>query len=204
VSQPGPTRPAEARVVLDVAALERTIARLAREIERHHDDETVMICTLTGGLIFASDLVRTLRIRPRLDFVAVSSFQPGTRARLLYAPDLDLSGSPVVLVTDVIDTAMSLQFVLDELQRGHPASVTVCALVDKPHRRLVPLEVDHVGVTVDDDFLIGYGLDFAGRYRNVPVLAAADVDLLAADPGCYLDWAYGNRPRGSEDTITSG
>jgi hypoxanthine phosphoribosyltransferase len=183
-------------VVLDAGSIATTVARLAAEIDAHHGDDTVVVSTLKGALIFASDLLRCLRIHPMVDFVAVAPFEPGHRARLLKGVDLALAGVPVVLVTDVIDTGLSLQYVLDELKRHEPASVSVCTLVDKPHRRLVPVEAQHVGLSVDHDFLIGYGLDFAGRYRNVPVLAAADLDLLAAEPQCYLRWAYGKHASG--------
>lgn len=201
---PGDAGSGDPRLVLDRAGLRHTIERLARELDATHDDDTVVIVTLPGALIFASDLIRALRIHPHVDVVAVSPFEPGARAVLLEAPSLELGGAAVVLLTDVIDTAMSLQFLLDDLARRGVASTTVCTLVDKPRRRLVPVEPHHVGVTVDDDFLIGYGLDFAGWYRNLPVLAAGDLRRLTDDPSCYRSWAYGNRRWGSEEPPSSG
>jgi hypoxanthine phosphoribosyltransferase len=197
---PGPVP----EVVLDRRALSRVVARVAAELDRTHDDATVLISTLKGGMIFASDLLRQVRFHPVFDVVAVTPFEPGTRASMVKRPDADLAGARVVLVTDVIDTGLSLQFVLDELSGEGPESITVCTLVDKPHRRLVPVPAHHVGIEVGADFLIGYGLDFAGWYRNVPVLAAADLDRLAADPGCYRSWAYGNRDHASEGGPPSG
>jgi hypoxanthine phosphoribosyltransferase len=150
---------------------------------------------LKGSMIFTSDLARALTIHPRIDFMAISTFESGRRVRIVKDLSLDVSGADVVLVEDVIDTGLSGNFLLTELERRGPRSITVCTLVDKPARRLLPLHLDHVGVEVDDDYLIGYGLDFAGRYRNLDVLAAADLGRLTADPDCYRAWAY---PRSAE------
>lgn len=191
-------------MVLDAAGIDHVVTRMAAELSRYLDDDTVVVGTLKGGLIVTSDLVRRLAFHPVVDFVAVSAFAPGARAATIKRPDLALTDRRVVLVTDVIDTGLSLQYVLDDLGRDAPRSITVCTLVDKPHRRLVPVPVDHVGISVDHDFLIGYGLDFAGRYRNLPVLLAGDPDLLASDPGCYLEWAHRNRVATSEPRSPSG
>ncbi len=194
----------EPTVLLDRSGLREVIGRLARELDEEAVGDAVVVVTLPGGLLFASDLLRQLRGSPVVDFVATAPYRPGSTAELVARPATDLRGRRVVLLTDVVDTGLSLTYVLGELARSDPSELRTCALVDKPHRRLVPVQLDHVGVSVDDDFVIGYGLDFGGWYRNLPVVAAADLDLLASDPTCYRLWAYGNRSPASEAGDASG
>jgi hypoxanthine phosphoribosyltransferase len=181
-------------LILDRHGLRATVRRLAAALDATCTDGTVIVAVLKGSMIFTSDLVREISFHPLIDFIAVSSFSGGDRVRIVKDLNLDVRDLDVVLVEGIVDTGLSLQYLLGELEGRGPASLRVCTLVDKPHRRLLPIEIDHVGLTVDDDFLIGYGLDFAGRYRNLDVLAAADLELLAADPDCYRAWAYGESP----------
>lgn len=182
------------RIVLDPLGIASIVDRLAAELGRIHDDQSILVSVLKGSLIFTSDLARRLPFNPRIDFVAMSTFEGGGRARLVKDLSLDIEGAQVVLVHDAIDSGLSTSFLLGALARHRPRSLSVCTLIDKPAHRLVPLTIDHVGITVDDDFLIGYGLDFAGRYRNLGVIAAADPDRLSLDPDCYADWAHGRAP----------
>lgn len=178
------------RLLLDAPALAGTVARLAVELGEDHGDDTVLVSILKGSMIFTSDLARALPFHPLIDFMAISSYEEGQQAQVVKDLTLDVGGADVVLVEDVIDTGLSVQFLLSELQRREPRSLTVCTLVDKVDRRLLPVQIDHVGVATDEDFVIGYGLDFAGRYRNLDLLAAADLGRLTADPDCYQSWAY--------------
>ncbi|MBK5221523.1 MAG: hypoxanthine phosphoribosyltransferase [Acidimicrobiia bacterium] len=182
-------------LVLGPDELHATVARLGRELSATHSDDTIFVGVLKGSLLFMSDLARAVDFLPLIDFLAVSPYPSGGgRVRLVKDLSLDVEGSDVVLVEDVIDTGLSLTFLRAELQRRGPRSVTVCALVDKPARRLVAVEVDHVGISVAADYVIGYGLDFAGRYRNLDLLAAADPRVLATDPDRYVEWAYSRTP----------
>jgi hypoxanthine phosphoribosyltransferase len=183
----------EPLVVLDHSRLGEVLDTLATALDPHVDDDTVVVITLPGGLIFGSDLLRRLGASPVVDFVATAPYRPGSTASLVHRPATPLEGAKVLLLTDVIDTGLSLTYVLGELERAGPSEVRTCALFDKPHRRLVPVRIDHVGVAVEHDFVVGYGLDFGGWYRNLPVVAAADLERLSADPTCYRHWAYGNR-----------
>lgn len=177
--------------------LRTTVARLGDELSATHEDGTVMVTVLKGGAMFMADLVRAVSFHPRLDFLAVSPYPSGGgRVRLVKDLEVDIEDRDVVLVEDVLDTGMSLTFLKGEMSRRGPRSLTVCTLVDKPGRRLVPVAVDHVGISTQADYVIGYGLDFAGRYRNLDLLAVADPRVLAADPDLYVPWAYSRR-RGS-------
>ena len=161
-----------------------------------HGDGTVMVAVLKGGAPFLADLVRAVTFHPVVDFLAVSPYPSGGgRVRLVKDLETDIEGRDVILVEDVVDTGLSLTYLRGELMRRGPTSLTVCAMVDKPGRRLVPVAVDHVGVSTQADYVIGYGLDFAGRYRNLDLLAVADPRVLAADPDRYVEWAY-SRHRG--------
>lgn len=181
-------------LVLGPEEVHRTVRRLADELSERHGDGTVMVAVLKGSVLFLADLVRAVRFVPEVDFLAVSPYPSGGgRVRLEMDLETDIEGRDVVLVEDVIDTGFTLSYLRQELERRHPRSLSVCAMVDKPGRRLVPVTVEHVGVSVAADYVIGYGLDFAGRYRNLDLIAAADPAELARDPDRYLPWAHARR-----------
>ena len=133
-----------------------------------------------------------MSIATMVDFVALSPYTPGTgRVRMLMDASINVEGRDVVIVEDIVDTGLTSAFLLGELERRAPKSVSLCTLVDRPARRVVPVPIDHVGIEIEDRFVIGYGLDYEGRYRNARVLAAADTDLLDADPDAYVEALYG-------------
>jgi hypoxanthine phosphoribosyltransferase len=177
--------------------LRAAVRRLGAELSTGLGDGTVMVAVLKGGAPFLADLVRAVTFHPLVDFLAVSPYPSGGgRVRLVKDLELDIEGRDVVLVEDVVDTGLSLTYLRGELLRRGPRSLSVCAMVDKPGRRLVPVQIDHVGVTTPADYVIGYGLDYAGRYRNLDLLAVAHPRELAADPDLYVPWAY-SRHRGA-------
>ncbi|WP_195210209.1 hypoxanthine phosphoribosyltransferase [Actinomarinicola tropica] len=182
-------------LVLGPEEVHRTVRRLADELSTRHEDGTVLVAVLKGSLLFMADLVREVRFVPEVDFMAVSPYPSGGgRVRLEKDLEIDIEGRDVVLVEDVVDTGHSLTLLRHELERRGPRSLSVCAMVDKRARRLVPVPIEHVGVSVSADYVIGYGLDFAGRYRNLDLIASADPAELARDPDRYLAWAYARRP----------
>lgn len=183
--------PPDVEIVLDEAAIDETVDRLASRISADFSDGVVLAGVLRGSVPFLSDLVRRLTIRPLVDFVAITPYAPNTgRVRLLKDLDIDVAGREVVVIEDIVDTGLTTAFLLGEIRRRQPARVAVCTLVDRPARRVVPVELDYVGVEIPDVFVVGYGLDHEGRYRNVRVLAVADRDLLAADPDAYVAALY--------------
>lgn len=183
--------PAVLRDAGEIAAANR---RLAAELSERHRDGFVAVAVLKGSLFFLADLVRAVDTHVEIDFMAVTRFAPDSgRVRLVKDLDTDIAGRAVVLVEDVVDTGLSLGYLLGELRRRSPSSLSVCALLDKRDRRILPVDVHHVGFEVADEFLLGYGLDFAGRYRNLPDIVVGDPDVLAADPDAYVDALYGRR-----------
>jgi hypoxanthine phosphoribosyltransferase len=158
----------------------------------------LLVAVLKGSVIFLADLVRAMTVHVEIDFLAISTYAEGTgRVRLVKDLQIDVGGRDLVVVEDVVDTGLTLTWLLDELRRRSPASLEVCALVDKTARRIVPVPVRFVGFSVPDDFVVGYGLDFAGRYRNLDLLAAGDLDALRADPDAHVEALYpAGSPRG--------
>jgi hypoxanthine phosphoribosyltransferase len=172
------------------------VRRLAAELSAAYDDGVVLVAVLKGSVVFLSDLVRAMTCAPILDFLAISSYERGTgRVRIIKDLDLDISGRDVVLVEDIVDTGLTLGFLVAELERREPASLAVCTLLDKPARRIVPADLRFVGFQIPDVFVVGYGLDFAGRYRNLDALAAGDLDELVADADVYVEALYGAAQR---------
>jgi hypoxanthine phosphoribosyltransferase len=178
-------------ILFERGEIEEAVGRLAGELSAAYEDGLVLVSVLKGSVIFLADLVRKLTINPIVDFLAVSSYEAGApRVQIMKDLDVDIAGSDVVLVEDVIDTGLSLTWLLEELGRRSPRSLEVCAFVDKPARRLVPVPVRWVGVTVDEPYVCGYGLDVAERYRNLDVVAVADMTVLANDPDAYVEVLY--------------
>ena len=173
------------------------VNRLGTELSRSYPGGVVLVAVLKGSLLFVADLVRRLTTEAEVDFLAISSYAQGTgRVRLVKDLDVDISGRDVVLVEDIVDTGLTLAYLLGELGRRSPASLEVCALLDKVARRIVPTPLRFVGFEIPDEFALGYGLDFAGRYRNLDLVAVGDLDALAVDPDCYVDDFYSSRPGG--------
>ena len=172
--------------------LAETVGRLAGEIDRDHPGGVVLIGVLKGSLFFLSDLARAVTVRCEVDFMAISHFAPDSgRVRIVKDLDLDISGRPVVLVEDVVDTGLTLSYLLGQLGARNPASLAVCALLDRARRRIVPLPTRYCGMAIDDEFMLGYGLDYAERYRNLPGLVVGDLRVLERDPDAYVSNLYG-------------
>ncbi|MEM7140475.1 MAG: phosphoribosyltransferase family protein [Actinomycetota bacterium] len=187
----GAADPHGLEVILDEAQIEAVVGRLAAEISATCSDGVVLAGVLRGSVPFLSDLVRRMTVRPLIDFLAITPYAPNTgRVRLLKDLDIDIAGREVVIIEDIVDTGLTTAFIRGELARRSPARLGVCAFVDRPARRVVPVPLDHVGVEIPDSFVIGYGLDHEGRYRNARVLATADPEVLAADPDAYVEALY--------------
>jgi hypoxanthine phosphoribosyltransferase len=181
--------PAVADVLIARDELHDGVERLAREVSAAYPDGVVLVAVLKGSMIFLADLVRSLTILPTVDFLAISRYEPDSgRVRLVKDLDTDIAGRHVLLVED---TGLSLGYLLGELRRREPTSLEVCTLLDKSVRRILPTPLAFVGFEVRDVFVLGYGLDFAGRYRNLDVVVAGDIDALTADPDVYVEQLYG-------------
>lgn len=163
------------------------VAQLGSELSLAYPDGLVLVGVLKGAVVFLADLVRQIGVPVAVDFMAVAPYDGARgRTRLVKDLDSDVSGRAVVLVTAIVDTGLTAAYLLGQLRQRGAASVALCGLADKRARRIVPVAVDFVGLDAPDQFLLGYGLDFAGRYRNVPALYGVDSTLLAEDPDRFL------------------
>jgi hypoxanthine phosphoribosyltransferase len=146
---------------------------------------------LKGSIPFLADMVRAMSIVPVVDFMAISAYAPDSgRVRIVKDLDADIFGLDVVLVEDIVDTGLTMTYLLGELARRRPRSLAACALLDKAARRIVPTPLRFRGFEIGDEFVLGYGLDYAERYRNLDRVVAGDLTVLRADPDAYLKELY--------------
>lgn len=163
------------------------VRRLGRELSAAYPTGVFLVAVLKGSLWFLADLVRALRVPCQVDFLAISSYaERSGRVRLEKDLDADIAGLDVVLVEDIVDTGLTLTYVLGELARRGPRSLAVCALLDKAVRRIVPTPLQFVGFEIGDQFALGYGLDFEERYRNLDEVVAGDLEALRVDPDAHV------------------
>jgi hypoxanthine phosphoribosyltransferase len=167
--------------------LDRHVRALAAAISADHPEGVTLVGVLKGSVIFLSDLARHVTVPTRLELLAVAPYD-GAAGRTRVVKDLDRSieGESVVLVSGIVDTGLTADFLLRHLADCGPARVRVCALADKRARRILPLTIDYAALEAPDAFLLGYGLDYAGRYRNLPGLWTADGAALADDPDRFV------------------
>ncbi len=181
-----------ARLVADAGTISTRVGELAAEIALEPPDgPLVLVAVLRGSLVFAADLARRIPGPVRVDFLGLTSYGPGAgRVRITRDLDIDVRGCRVVVLEDVVDTGLTLSFVLRHLSAHEPAELSVCALFDKVSHRLVPVPVARHGFCIDEDFVVGYGLDYQGRYRNLADVVGVDPQVLVEDPDAYLDELY--------------
>ena len=180
------------RELIDHAELRAGVGRLGAELSAGYPCGVLLVAVLKGSVLFLADLVRAMTIPVEVDFLAISAYTPGTgRVRIVKDLQSDICGRDVVLVEDIVDTGLTVTYVLGELRRREPRSVEVCALLDKSVRRLVPVPLRFVGFALEDDFVLGYGLDFAERYRNLDRVVAGDLVALRNDPDVYVEDLFG-------------
>lgn len=164
-----------AEILLGADAIRAKVAELGARIARDYaGKDPVLVSLLKGALPFLADLMREMPIRLSLDFLEVSSYGSSTESsgvvRILKDLAQPIEGRHVLVVEDIIDTGYTLRYVLDHLQQQKPDSVKLVALLDKPARRIVPIDIDYKGIEIPDRFVVGYGLDYAERYRNLPFI----------------------------------
>lgn len=172
---------ASVTTLFDEAAIARRVDELAGEIAMTLPREFAVVGLLKGGFVFMADLIRALDragAAPGVEFLRLSSYGDARRSsgvvRVIGEPPKGIAGQAVLLVDDILDTGRSLAFARDLLSEAGAASVSTCALLDKPSRREVEIAADYVGFTVDDVFVVGYGIDDAERYRHLPYIGVVD------------------------------
>lgn len=172
-------------ILLEPEAIAARIQTLAQEITAATVavEQVILVGVLKGSVVFMADLARALHRPVALDFIAVSSYGASTSTsgvvRLVKDLDSDIGGQHVVLVEDIVDSGLTLSYVLDIFRRRNPASLAVCALLNKPERRQTDLVLDYVGFDIPDAFVVGYGLDYAEKYRNLPYIGVLKQSVYA-------------------------
>lgn len=161
------------KILISGRRIQRRIQALAKQIRRDFPDEPLhLVSVLKGGVFFLTDLARSIAGEVSFDFIAVSSYGKATRSsgqvRLTRDLDSSIEGRAVILVEDILDTGMTLQYLLKLFQHRKPKHLRVAVLLDKPERRIAPVRADYVGFSIPNEFVVGYGLDYAERYRNLP------------------------------------
>ena len=172
-----------AEILIDEDVLQRRIAELGDEISAdYHGRDLLLLGVLKGAVFFMSDLMRRLTIPCEIDFMAISSYGAATDSsgivRILKDLDLNIEGRHVLVVEDIIDSGLTLSYLMRMLESREPASLEICALLTKPERREIDVDVRYTGFEIPNRFVIGYGLDFAERYRNLPYVAVLHPDLI--------------------------
>ena len=174
-------RPTE--ILLSEEQIQKRVGELALEIRRDVPGDLHVVAVLKGAFIFLSDLVRRIPGPVSLDFMAVSSYAKGTTSsgevRLLKDLDISLDGRNVIIVEDIVDTGLTLMYLQEILRARNPRSLRTACLLSKPSRRQVDVRVEYVGFTIEDRFVVGYGLDFAEQYRNLPDIAIVNEEPTA-------------------------
>jgi hypoxanthine phosphoribosyltransferase len=185
--------PAPPAVLLDEGEIQQHVQRLAGEIARDHPTGVVLVGVLKGALIFLADLARAMvGSDVEVDLIAISRYAPDSgRVRILKDLELDVAGRDVVLVEDMVDTGLTVGYLLAHLRGLGARRVEVCTMLDRATRRIVPLPVRYVGCEIGDVFVLGYGLHVADLYRNLPRIVTVDRAAVTQDPAAYVAAVYG-------------
>ena len=166
-------RPVE--ILLSEAQIQKRVAEMAAEIRRDFPDDLHMVAVLKGAFVFLSDLARSMSGYVSLDFMALSSYAKGTttsgEVRLLKDLDTALDGKNVIIVEDIVDSGLTLTYLQEILRARNPKALRTACLLSKPSRRKVDVPVEYIGFSIEDRFVVGYGLDYAEQYRNLPHIA---------------------------------
>lgn len=155
--------------------IKEKIKQLGEQISKDYEGKNpVMICILKGGIVFLSDLMRNISIQVELDFMSLSSYGDSTKSsgvvRIKKDIDVDISNRDVIIVEDIVDSGLTLKYLNEYFMQHNPASVKICTLLDKPKAHKIDIKIDYVGFEVGNEFVVGYGLDYAQKYRNLPYI----------------------------------
>ena len=168
------------RVLLSEEEVDKRIAEIAAKISEDYNGEQVhMICLLKGGVFFTCELAKRLTIPVSMDFMSVSSYGADTKSsgvvKIIKDLDEGIEGKNVLVVEDIIDSGRTLSYLLEYLRNRNPKSLKLCTLLDKPERRVVEVNVDYTCFDIPDEFVVGYGLDYAQKYRNLPYIGVVEL-----------------------------
>ena len=155
--------------------IQEIIKQLGKQISKDYEGKNpIMICILKGGIVFLSDLMRFISIKVELDFMSLSSYGNSTKSsgvvRIKKDIDADILDRDVIIVEDIVDSGLTLKYLDEYFMQHNPASVKICTLLDKPKAHKIDINIDYVGFEVGNEFVVGYGLDYAQKYRNLPYI----------------------------------
>lgn len=167
------------RVMISETEVTKRIEEIGRQISEDYAGKQIhLICILKGGVFFMCELAKRISVPVSMDFMSVGSYGDGTASsgvvRLVKDLDESLEGKDVLVVEDIIDSGRTLYYLLDVLKKRRPNSMKLCTLLDKPDRRVRDVKVDYVGFEIPDEFVVGYGLDYAQKYRNLPYIGIVE------------------------------
>ena len=170
------------KVLITEQELKNKIAQLGAQISRDYADKNLlMVSVLKGSVVFMSDLMRAIDIPCQIDFVMVSSYGAGVKTsgvvKIMKDLDTPLEGRDLIIVEDILDSGKTLHYLKGMLGERHPKSIRIATLLDKPDRREAPITADYVGFVVPDQFIVGYGLDYAEKYRNLPYIGVLKPEI---------------------------
>ena len=168
------------RVLLSEEEVDARIRQIAAKISKDYAGKEIhMICVLKGGVFFTCELAKRITVPVTIDFMCVSSYGASTvsSGKITIKKDLEesIEGRNVIVIEDIIDTGRTLRYLLDDLSTRGPKSLKLCAMLDKPDRRITDVAVDYTGFEIPDEFVVGYGLDYDQRYRNLPYIGILDL-----------------------------
>lgn len=167
------------RELISEASVNEKIAELGRQISKDYEGESVLLlCILKGGVFFTTELAKRITVPVSLDFMSVSSYGSATESsgvvRIVKDLDTSIEGKNVLVIEDIIDTGRTLSYLLENLRQRGPKSLKLCALLDKPERRVAEVAVDYTGFRIPDEFVVGYGMDYDQKYRNLPYIGVVE------------------------------
>lgn len=162
-------------VMISEEELAKKVSELAKQIEKDFEGQSLLVVgILKGASVFVSDLIRKINLDVNIDFMSVSSYGNSTESsgtvKILKDLDVDIEGKNVLIVEDIIDSGLTLSNLVATLQTRNPKELKICTLLDKPQRRTANIPVDYVGFVIEDKFIVGYGIDWAEKYRNLPYI----------------------------------
>lgn len=169
-------------VLISEDELHKTVAALGARISKDYEGKNpIMVSVLKGAFIFMADLVREVTVPCTIDFMSVSSYGAGTKTsgevKIIKDLDTNIEGRHVIVVEDILDSGVTLSYLLKLLGARKPASIALCTLFDKPERHKVEVKIDYKGMDVPDEFIVGYGLDYAEKYRNLPFIGVLKPEI---------------------------
>lgn len=166
-------------ILISKEKIEQKVQELGQRISEDYDGkDLLLVSVLKGSVVFMADLMRAISINANIDFLSVSSYGSGVKTsgvvKILKDLDVSIEGKDVLVVEDILDSGLTLEYILGILGDRKPKSLRICAFLDKPERRKADIKADYIGFAVPDEFVVGYGLDYAEKYRNLPEIAILD------------------------------